>query len=162
MLCLHFLSAFVCAVSEFGLCSGSHELQWWTRSFAAPASFRPCCLLRPRIRPERSSKLVCVGAEGREFALSRLVGSTCGSVTRFWCRRPPGLRLRTPGLHIRKPSLAGADVYQVKAVMLHCELDKREETFRVPFAEITLASTPSTFLIGDSRLLLCRQSESAS
>src|SRR5580658_8471403 len=63
---------------------------------AAPASAEaqlPSRVLE--IRPEES-KLVCVGADGREFALSRLVGSNVRIVTRSWCRRPPGLRLRTP------------------------------------------------------------------
>ena len=63
---------------------------------AAPASAEaqlPSRVLE--IRPEES-KLVCVGADGREFALSRLVGSNVRIGDEVLVRRPPGLRPQTP------------------------------------------------------------------
>jgi hypothetical protein len=66
------------------------------------------------IRPEES-KLVCVGADGREFALSRLVGSNVRIGDEVLVPASTGTATADTEVYIRKPSLRRADVYQVKA-----------------------------------------------
>ena len=104
---------------------------------AAPASSEaqlPSRVLE--IRPEES-KLVCVGAEGREFALSRLVGSNVRIGDEVLVPASTGTATADTEVHIRKPSLRRADVYQVKAGYAALpKLDKRDEPFvRVQVAE---------------------------
>src|SRR6202142_289451 len=88
------------------------------------------------IRPEES-KLVCVGADGREFALSRLVGSNVRVGDEVLVPESTGTATADPEVYIRKPSLRRADVYQVKAGYAALpKLDNREEPFvRVQVAE---------------------------
>jgi len=88
------------------------------------------------IRPEES-KLVCVGAEGREFALSRLIGSNVRVGDELLAPASAGTAIADTEIYIRKPSLRRADVYQVKAGYAALpKMDKREEPFvRVQVAE---------------------------
>ena len=88
------------------------------------------------IKPEES-KLVCVGADGREFALSRLVGSNVRIGDDVLVPASTGTATADTEVYIRKPSLRRADVYQVKAGYAALpKLDKREEPFvRVQVAE---------------------------
>jgi hypothetical protein len=113
---------------------------------AAPASSEahlPSRVLE--IRPEES-KLVCVGADGREFAISRLVGSNVRIGDEVLVPASTGTATADTEVYIRKPSLRRADVYQVKAGYAALpKLDKREE----PFVRVQVAEG----------LLLCRQSE---
>jgi hypothetical protein len=104
---------------------------------AAPASSEaqlPSRVLE--IRPEES-KLVCVGADGREFALSRLIGSNVRVGDELLAPASAGTAIADTEIYIRKPSLRRADVYQVKAGYAALpKMDKREEPFvRVQVAE---------------------------
>ena len=104
---------------------------------AAPASSEahlPSRVLE--IRPEES-KLVCVRADGREFALSRLVGSNVRIGDEVLVPASTGTATADTEVYIRKPSLRRADVYHVKAGYAALpKLDKREEPFvRVQVAE---------------------------
>src|SRR5258706_13806841 len=79
------------------------------------------------IRPEES-KLVCVGADGREFALSRLVGSNVRIGDEVLV--PASTRTATADteVYIRKPSLRRAGVYQAKPGYAALpKLDKQED-----------------------------------
>jgi hypothetical protein len=93
---------------------------------AAPASSEaqlPCRVLE--IRPEES-KLVCVDADGREFALSRLVGSNVRVGDELLAPAATGTGTADAEVYIRKPSLRRADVYQVNAGYAALpKLDKR-------------------------------------
>src|ERR1700730_14593638 len=81
---------------------------------AAPASSEAQLPFRVlEIRPEES-KLVCVSAEGREFALSRLVGSNVRIGDEVLVPGSTGTGTGDAEVYIRKPSLGRADVYQVK------------------------------------------------
>ena len=64
---------------------------------------------------QEESKLVCVGADGREFALSRLIGSNVRVGDELLAPASAGTVLGDPGISIRMPSLRRADVYPVKA-----------------------------------------------
>jgi curved DNA-binding protein CbpA len=88
------------------------------------------------IRTEES-KLVCVGADGREFRLSRLVGSNVRVGDELLAPGPAGTATADAEVYIRKPSTRRADVYQVRAGYAALpKLDRREETFvRVQVAE---------------------------
>ena len=88
------------------------------------------------IRPEES-KLVCVGVDGREFALSRLIGSNVRVGDELLAPASAGTAIADTEIYIRKPSLRRADVYQVKAGYAALpKMDKREEPFvRVQVAE---------------------------
>src|ERR1700691_107338 len=94
---------------------------------AAPASSEaqlPSRVLE--IRPEES-KLVCVDADGREFALSRLVGSNVRVGDELLAPAATGTGTADAEVYIRKPSLRRADVYQVNAGYAALpKLDKRE------------------------------------
>src|ERR1700730_11416561 len=97
---------------------------------AAPANTE--AQLPSRILEIRSeeSKLVCVGADGREFALSRFVGSNVRVGDELLAPVPTGTAIADAEVYIRKPSLRRADVYQVKAgYAASPKLDKREESF---------------------------------
>jgi len=97
---------------------------------AAPASSEaqlPSRVLE--IRPEES-KVVCVGADGREFVLSRLVGSNVRIGDEVFAPASTGTATADTEVYIRKPSLRRADVYQVTAGYAALpKLDKREEPF---------------------------------
>src|ERR1700684_650536 len=81
------------------------------------------------IRPEES-KLVCVGADGRQFAPSRLAGSNVRIGDEVLVPASTGTATADTEVYIRKPSLRRADVYQVKAGYAALpKLDKREELF---------------------------------
>jgi hypothetical protein len=104
---------------------------------AAPASSEaqlPSRVLE--IRPEES-KLVCVCADAREFALSRLIGSNVRVGDELLAPASAGTAIADTEIYIRKPSLRRADVYQVKAGYAALpKMDKREEPFvRVQVAE---------------------------
>ena len=59
------------------------------------------------IRPEES-KLVCVGADGREFALSRLIGSNVRVGDELLAPASAGTAIADTEIYIRKPSLRRA------------------------------------------------------
>jgi len=104
---------------------------------AAPANSEaqlPSPVLEIRLE---ESKLVCVGTDGREFALSRLVGSNVRIGDEVLVPASTGTATADTEVYIRKPSLRRADVYQVKAGYAALpKLDKREEPFvRVQVAE---------------------------
>jgi hypothetical protein len=65
------------------------------------------------IRPERS-KFVCVVSNGREIALSRLVGSNIRIGDEILLPASTESAATDTEIYIRKPSLPKADVYQVK------------------------------------------------
>ena len=151
---------------EFGLCSGSHELSGGNDR-CGPRQFRSAlafCVLE--IRSEES-KLVCVGAEGREFALSRLVGAnvrigdevlvpelstgTAAADTEVYIRKPS---LRRPTSAKSKVGYAALPkMYKLRRTLFRACSNRRR-----PLLEIWNANPCP--LPGDSRLLLCRQSES--
>jgi hypothetical protein len=81
------------------------------------------------IRPEESN-LVCVGAGGREFALSRIAGSNVRVGDELIAPATTGTVTADAEIYIEKPYLRRADVYQVKAgyVALWGQ-DQSEETF---------------------------------
>src|SRR6202166_3678511 len=84
-------------------------------SIAAPAGSDAQMTSRAlEISPEES-KLVCVGADGREFALSRLVGSNVRIGDEVLVPASTGTATTDTEVYIRKPALRRADVYQVKA-----------------------------------------------
>ena len=81
------------------------------------------------IRPVES-KLVCIGADGREFALSRLVGSNVRIGDELLVPASTGTTTADTEVYIRKPSMRRADVYQVKAGYAALpKQDRREEHF---------------------------------
>jgi hypothetical protein len=104
---------------------------------AAPANTD--AQLPSRILEIRSedSQLVCVGADGREFTLSRIVGSNVRVGDELLAPEPAGTATADAEVYVRKPSVRRADVYQVKAGYAALpKLDRREESFvRVQVAE---------------------------
>jgi len=104
---------------------------------AAPASSEaqlPSRILE--IRPEES-KLVCVGADGREFALSRLIGSNVRVGDEVLVPASTGTAPADTEVYIRKPSLRACRCLPGES-RLCCiaKMDKREEPFvRVQPAE---------------------------
>jgi hypothetical protein len=66
------------------------------------------------LKPEQS-KLVCVVSNGREIALSRLVGSNIRVGDEILASASTESATTDAEIYIRKPSSSKADVYQVKA-----------------------------------------------
>jgi hypothetical protein len=66
------------------------------------------------IRPEQS-KLICVVSDGREIAISRLVGSHVRIGDQIVVSASNGSQTTDTEIYVRKPSLQKADVCQIKA-----------------------------------------------
>jgi hypothetical protein len=66
------------------------------------------------IRPEQS-KLICVVSDGREIAISRLVGSNVRIGDEILVSASNGSETTDIEIYVRKPSLQRADVCQIKA-----------------------------------------------
>lgn len=94
------------------------------------ASTRPVMEMLARVLElkHQGSALVCATADGREVTLTRLVASN----VRIGDEVAVADSLPTAGteIYVRKPSIRGADVYQVKAGYAALpKQDKREESF---------------------------------
>lgn len=82
-----------------------------------------------RIRWE-GSKLVCLSADGREFALSSLVGSHLRVGDEVLLHAAAGSATTDAEIYIRKPSLRRADIYHAKvAYAVLPKPDRRSELF---------------------------------
>src|SRR5579863_154998 len=97
---------------------------------AATAPVKPAMQMLARVLELKTqgSKLVCATAEGREVTLARLVGSNVRIGDEVAVAESSATAARE--IYVRKPSIRGADVYQVNAGYASLpKQDKREESF---------------------------------
>ena len=94
------------------------------------ASTRPVMEMLARVLElkHQGSALVCATADGREVTLTRLVGSNVRIGDEVAVADSSATAATE--IYVRKPSIRGADVYQVKASYAALpKQDKREESF---------------------------------
>jgi curved DNA-binding protein CbpA len=97
---------------------------------AAPAKPAAPVLARVLELKPQDSKLACATADGREFMLTRLIGSNLRIGDEMAVADSSGTATANSEVYIRKPSVRGTDVYQLKAGYATLpKQDKREESF---------------------------------
>ena len=129
---------------------------------AATAPAKPATHMLARVLELKTqdSRLVCATADGGEVTLTRLVGSNVRTGDEVAVADSSATTATE--IYIRKPSIRGADIYQVKAGYAALpKQDKREESFvrvQVPNGQFGIGSHPHS-VHRNSRLLLFRQPE---
>jgi hypothetical protein len=94
---------------------------------AAPAKPAAPVLARVLELKPQDSKLACATADGREFMLTRLIGSNVRIGDEMAVADSSGTATANTEVYIRKPSVRGTDVYQLKAGYRRATLQPRPQ-----------------------------------